>query len=123
MGIIDYHQHSRIRATQKIMASSQSAELARAEFQADKFELLEQRFDRLRLATESMWMLVKETTGLTEQHLIHRMEQLDATDGKIDGRRVDRVSECGCGAMVNARAAICVFCGEEAPERTVFDRI
>lgn len=123
MGFIDYHQRNQIRSTQKIVSSSQSAELARAEFQADKFELLEARFDRLRLATESMWLLVKETTGLTEEHLIHRMEQLDATDGKVDGRRAERVSECRCGAMVNARAAICVFCGADAPARTVFDRI
>ncbi|MEZ5225386.1 MAG: hypothetical protein R2710_01585 [Acidimicrobiales bacterium] len=123
MGIIDYHQRNQIRATQKIMASSQAAELSRAEMQADKFEQMQARFDRLRLATESMWLLVKETTGLTEEHLIQRIEQLDSSDGTIDGRRADRVSECSCGAMVNARAAICVFCGAEAPERTVFDRI
>ncbi len=123
MGIIDYHQRNQIRATQKIVASSQSAELSRSEIQADKFEQLEARLDRLRLATESMWLLVKETTGLTEEHLIHRIEQLDALDGTVDGKRADRVSECACGAMVNARAAICVFCGTEAPERTVFDRI
>lgn len=123
VGFTDYRQRGQIRATQKIVASSQAAEVSRAEIQADKFEQLEARVDRLRLATESMWQLVKETTGLTEEHLIHRLEQLDSQDGQLDGKRVDRVTECECGAMVNPRQAICVFCGVDAPRGTVFDRI
>lgn len=123
VGIVNFHQRNQIRATQKMHAASQAAELHRADSQADQSAALEARFDRLRLATESMWMLVKETTGLTEEHLIRKIEQLDMQDGSMDGKRSERASECGCGAMVNARSMICVHCGADAPMRSVFDRI
>ncbi len=123
MDIVDLHQRSQIKATRTALAASQNIEQGRHQAMRDEVARLEERVDRLRLAAESMWILLKETTGLTEEHLIHKIHQLDALDGSVDGKRRERATECGCGAMVNARSQICVFCGAAAPSRTVFDRI
>ncbi len=106
-----------------MVSATASAQDAQRKQQSDQIHQLEDRIERLRLVNEAMWELLKETTGLTEEHLHHKVNLLDQMDGSVDGRRRERATECGCGAMVNARSEICVFCGTAAPLRSVFDRI
>ena len=70
-----------------------------------------------------MWSLLSEQNGLTEEHLAHRLFELDQQDGVMDGRRQAAASDCSCGAKVNPKARACVFCGAPPPNRSVFDQI
>ncbi|HSJ70490.1 MAG TPA: hypothetical protein VLA29_02465 [Acidimicrobiia bacterium] len=80
---------------------------------ASKIELLDvhDRVDRLILVVDAIWSLLEES-GLTDEQLRERIEQIDAADGVSDGRRTVRASECRrCGAMVPGDLPACQFCG------------
>lgn len=122
MGIYDMHQANQIRKT-RAMVNSVGDDIMHAKRQTN-YELdgIDQRIDRLTLLCEAMWDLVCQTTGLTDEHLEHKLAQLDVTDGHRDLKRAKTSTACSCGAMVPARSMVCQFCGAEAPSsRSPFD--
>ena len=80
---------------------------------------------QLLLITEAMWSLLSERTGVTVDDLRTRMDEIDAADGVVDGRRGPTPPEpCpACGAMVERSRTTCVFCGAGVPGRDPFDAI
>ena len=80
---------------------------------------------QLLLITEAMWSLLSERTGVTVDDLRARMEEIDAADGVVDGRRGPTPPEpCpSCGAMVDRSRSSCAFCGVEVPGRDPFDAV
>lgn len=84
---------------------------------------VDERIDRLTLLTEAVWSLLLERTDLTEADLIRRVDELDASDGQRDGRRIRGAATCECGAKVNPKAEVCMFCGAVAPDRSGFAAI
>jgi hypothetical protein len=73
------------------------------------------RVDRLLLVVDAMWSLLEEN-GYTEEQLKDRIEQIDASDGVVDGRRRPRSRPCReCGSMVPAESESCQFCGTVVP--------
>ncbi len=118
-----FHQANQIRKT-SAMVSSVGDDIIRAKRQTN-YELdgIDQRIDRLTLLCEAMWELMRQTTGLTDEHLAHKVAQLDATDGRTDLKRAKTSTACGCGAMVPAKSMMCQFCGAPAPARSAFDAV
>ncbi len=84
---------------------------------------MQERFDRTVLINEAMWQLLSERVGLTDEQLARRVYELDMSDGLADGRRISQPVECECGAMVNAKSRVCLFCGAAAPARPFFDAV
>jgi len=84
---------------------------ARAERTA---ETLEARCDRLAMLCEAMWTLLRDQTGLNDEQLIDRINEIDLSDGTLDGK-VDKSSgpiRCHqCDRAVGARFAKCMYCG------------
>jgi hypothetical protein len=73
----------------------------------------EDRVDRALLACEAMWSLLREKLGLTDIDLVERFNQLDLTDGKLDGKmRKTAVSCPKCGKAISRRMARCMYCGQ-----------
>ena len=69
------------------------------------------RVDRLRLVVDALWSLL-EDNGYTAEQLKDRIEQIDSSDGVVDGRRRPNVRECPeCGTKVPSDLAACQFCG------------
>ncbi len=80
-------------------------------------ELLEvhDRVDRLILVVDAMWSLLEES-GLTDEQLKARIQEIDAADGAVDGKRTAQVAQCsGCGAKVASGLSSCQFCGAAVP--------
>ena len=76
---------------------------------------LHERIDRLTLAMEAMWSLL-EADGYTAEQLKARIDEIDGSDGAVDGRRTPTVAQCArCGAKVAAGLPACQFCGTEVP--------
>ncbi len=123
MGLYDLHQTNQIRKT-RAMVNSASDDMLAAKRQTN-YELdgVDQRIERLTLICEAMWQLVCETTGLTDEHLAYKLDQLDVSDGRRDMKRQKTSTPCSCGAMVPAKSLLCQFCGAEPPPRSVFDTI
>lgn len=62
-----------------------------------------------------MWSLLEEN-GYTDEQLKERIEQIDGSDGVVDGRRRPQARPCReCGSMVPADSETCQFCGKTVP--------
>lgn len=79
---------------------------------------LEGRVDRMALLNLALWQLVQEKTGLTEAQLEQRVKELDALDGKSDGRTAaPTVHECPqCHRPLMLHQKRCVYCEYQEPQ-------
>ena len=83
---------------------------------------LPQRLDRLVLANMALWSLLQEKTGLTEQDLLDRVQQIDLADGQADGKARKPPAKCGeCDRMMSPRHKRCLYCGAERLYYSAFD--
>ncbi len=74
---------------------------------------LSQRLDRAMLACEAMWTILREKLNLTDAELIDRINAVDLSDGKLDGKvRKSAVSCPQCGRTMSAKMSKCMYCGQ-----------
>lgn len=74
---------------------------------------VEARLDRTLLAFEAMWTLLRDKLDLTDQELVQRINELDLSDGKLDGKvRKSPVSCPSCGRTLSRRFPKCMYCGQ-----------
>jgi len=77
-------------------------------------ERMQMQFDRLLLACEGMWSLLREKLGVTEEELLDRINAADLSDGKLDGKvRKAPVSCPACQRNLSPRFPTCMYCGEK----------
>ncbi|MGH7163193.1 MAG: hypothetical protein ACREID_06900, partial [Planctomycetota bacterium] len=61
-----------------------------------------------------LWTLLKERLGLTDEQLAARMNELDLSDGALDGKvRRTGVSCPNCKRTISRRLPRCMYCGKE----------
>ena len=85
---------------------------------------LQERIDRLTLISAAMWELLQERVGLTERSLLDKIEQIDLSDGKLDGRvRKDAVSCPKCRRNIASRHVRCIYCGEPRTNNEAFSNV
>ena len=88
------------------------------------------RFDKMSLIIEAIWLLVKEKTDLTDEDLSRMITELDLKDGRLDGK-LNRAAAQGppgkcpdCGATVSRKFNRCLFCGYQAEgEASPFNKL
>lgn len=100
----------------KIHQAESSARKAESKVDRVDFEIREIRrqMERLTLACQSMWELIRETTDLTEADLDAKILEVDGRDGVVDGKISRQVSDCPhCGRKTNSRRSNCLMCGGE----------
>lgn len=79
---------------------------------------LGRRIDRLSLACQAMWELLREKAGVTEDELRDKILEVDLRDGSTDGRMASSIVECPhCKARTNSRRPTCIMCGLEIPRK------
>ncbi len=73
---------------------------------------LELRLDKAMLACEAMWTIMRDKFGLDDAQLAERINDIDLTDGKLDGKvRKPAVTCPKCGKNNARRFAKCMYCG------------
>ncbi|MCA9283427.1 MAG: hypothetical protein KDA30_15475 [Phycisphaerales bacterium] len=83
---------------------------------------MEQRLERLALTCQAMWELMREHTGITEEQLMARMEEIDFRDGALDGKMKSGVITCPtCKRRVNTKHSICMYCTHPIPKPHAFE--
>lgn len=121
MSIWDLVQQVQIENLKAKQASGVSgAERASERTRAMGVELHD-RVGRLILVTEAMWELLSERLGITVGDLAARVREIDARDGRVDGRRdsvplASQVRCPSCQAVVPTGKTTCQFCGAGVPE-------
>lgn len=110
--IWDLYQQQQINSTERTATDAKS----KVERHANHIEDLQQHVERLSLASQAMWELLKTRTALTEADLETKILEIDARDGRIDGKINTQPISCpSCGRTTSSRRDTCVMCG--APTR------
>lgn len=85
---------------------------------------LEEKIDKLALICRAMWEILKAQTNISEEDLSKKVEEVDLSDGKLDGKVIHDVKRCrNCGRILNDRYTTCLYCGTENQFASVFDTI
>jgi predicted Zn-ribbon and HTH transcriptional regulator len=85
-------------------------------------ELLQDKFEKLKLVTMAVWTFVKDDKNINEDALIERVREIDKLDGSADGKLRISVRKCGkCGRSLNPKFEKCQFCGFVTPVGSVFE--
>jgi len=113
-----------IHQQQGINSANQTAD--RAEKKTDGLEgdlrRISRHVDRLTLACQSMWELIRDNTDLTEEDLERKISEVDLRDGKADGKIAMQVLTCiACGQKTNSKRSICVMCGAPVKRTSQFE--
>lgn len=103
------------------MRPAQTPEQAETARRTREFE---ERVDKIVLVTMAMWSLLQEKTGVTEDDLIARVQEIDLKDGVEDGKVSKQLANCeACGRAMNSRHTKCLYCGNEKLIHSAFDRV
>jgi hypothetical protein len=95
---------------------AQTAEQAR-----DAARRLEDRVNRLTLINMALWSLLKERVKLTDEELSQRVQELDLSDGHLDGKVHVTVRVCPqCGRNLSQKHVRCLYCGFEPSDQDAF---
>jgi hypothetical protein len=114
----DLHQERRIG---EAFSSANDAASKATQFQ-ERVRFLEERVERMALLNVAMWSLVKEATGLTDEHLAARVEEIDLQDGVADGKMTRTPATCPkCNRNFSARHRRCLYCGHQNAQQSPFD--
>ncbi|MEM7254784.1 MAG: hypothetical protein AAF493_25510, partial [Pseudomonadota bacterium] len=84
---IDMHQYRRIAEAERDASTAKN----KSERVDSKMDQLERRVDRLTLAAQALWELLRDTTSLTDGDVFEKMEEIDLRDGRRDGKIGARV--------------------------------
>ena len=84
---------------------------------------LEAKIDGLALVSQALWELTRERTQLTDDDIRAKITEIDARDGRADGRLLGGPTACkGCGRTAHTRQAACMYCGTAIDRKHVFER-
>jgi len=79
---------------------------------ANKVEDLQRQVERLSLACQAMWELLRGCSDLTEDDLEKKILEVDVRDGCVDGKIGVQALDCpSCGRKTSSKRNICIMCG------------
>jgi len=87
-----YGRHAALHFAEQSADAGRKASGAR-----HKVDELEIRLDRTLLICEALWTLLRDKVGITDQELIERINDVDLSDGALDGKARRSIY---CGKLV-----------------------
>jgi len=77
---------------------------------------LEERVHRMALASQALWELLREETGLTDEQVRDRVAELQERRRTVDGRFAEPAVECArCSRPTRRSRGACLYCGAPLP--------
>jgi len=113
----DILQHFQI---QKASDEARQAAL-KTDHQESKVGNVQDQVEKLTLACQAMWELLRDHSGLMESQLKSKMHEIDGRDGRRDGKIAGEVISCpNCGQKTGTQTSRCVFCGKAVKPTHLF---
>ena len=73
---------------------------------------LEANLAKTLMICETLWELLRDEHGWSDQELYKKLQEVDLRDGAFDGKNQRKAVECpDCGRMVSPRHPACLYCG------------
>jgi hypothetical protein len=119
----DVYQHVQIAsATATADSARQTAETTHQKT-VREISRLEAKIDGLSLISQALWELARERMQLTEEDILAKVKEIDARDGRVDGRIGGLPGECAqCRRPTHSRQTACMYCGTPISRAHVFER-
>ena len=113
-----FNEYEKVRAAQNEASKATS----KANDANAQLRTLTSQVDRLTLACQAMWEILRDQTNITEEDLTDKISEIDLRDGVADGKMGAQVVECPkCHRNSNSRRHSCVWCGAEIERKHVFE--
>jgi hypothetical protein len=78
---------------------------------------LQEKVDRLTLACQAMWEILRTRLGVQDRELIAKIEEIDLRDGSRDQRIAPRPTLCPkCSRQNSTRHTRCIYCSTDLPQ-------
>ncbi|PCJ44679.1 MAG: hypothetical protein COA99_06545 [Moraxellaceae bacterium] len=105
-----HHGTNYVSESARSSASAAKSSAAQAKSQVD---YLKTEVERLLMITEALWGFIKEQHDYEDQALFDKIIEIDAKDGKIDGRVAPKApTKCPeCTHVLPKKKPFCVYCG------------
>lgn len=85
------------------------------------YDLVDQ-INKMVLINQAFWELVRDNTGLTEEDLINKIQEIDLRDGTEDGKITPTTNTCSeCDRINSSKRFKCIYCGTDLFKRNVFE--
>ena len=124
MALWNLYQEMEIRQSKADARMSDERHGSRIDRATQNIEKIEDRFEKLLIVNEAIWELFSEHLGFTDAHLVHKVREIDARSGAVDGRRAVVIRRCSqCEAAIGKGRSTCMFCGHTEPGLEPFDAI
>lgn len=88
-----------------------------------RIDFLERRLEKLTMLCQGLWTLVKDRTGATEDDLARRVQEIDLSDGKLDGRVAASFVCAKCNRRTGRRHERCLYCETPRKGASPFDSV
>ena len=83
-----------------------------AEAASQKVKILEANLAKTLMICETLWELLRDEHGWSEETLHKKLYEVDMRDGVLDGKNQRKAVECSdCGHTVSSRHPACIYCG------------
>jgi hypothetical protein len=104
----EMHQQRRITQAGK--------DATKAKSKVDRLEgdvsYLKRKVERLALASQALWELLRDHTDFEEEHILQKMQEIDLRDGAEDGKIGHKPIACPqCSRVSNSARQTCIYCG------------
>jgi hypothetical protein len=64
------------------------------------------------MVCQALWTILSEKLQVTEEELVNRVNDIDLSDGQLDGKVRRTAAECPkCSRKVARRFPRCIYCG------------
>jgi hypothetical protein len=119
MSLWDIIQHYQI---EEARGEARNA-VERASRQEARVATINDQIERLLLASQAMWELLRDQLGMTDDQLRAKMREIDGRDGTIDDKMGADVVDCPhCGRKTNTRNGLCNYCQKPVQGAHVFGK-
>lgn len=106
-----WHLHTHHAASQASAAANRAGREARSA--KSGIDDVETRLDRALMACEAMWTIMRDKLDLTDTQLLDRINEIDLSDGKLDGKVRKVAFACpSCGRTIARRMSKCMYCNQ-----------
>ena len=79
--------------------------------------------ERLRLACQAMWELLRDKHGLSDDDIEDKIQEIDLRDGVADNKMTTTMVVCSsCGRKGKSYRSACLYCGVDLARRPVFSK-
>lgn len=102
-------------------SDASNAKSTAEQMRADVYDLT-RKMERMSLACQAMWELLRDTASLQETDILDKMQEIDLRDGVADRKIGHNAVKCpSCGRPANTRRSQCIYCAAEIPREHVFE--